>query len=525
MANIYTIFGRYFGYLEKIDVTTQRMRQTTEQYVGAVMRQSEAYNTLGQEINIAEKASNKMEKSLALAHSKAFIYQSLIDAGIKLKVKQKEAYRQAQLQITQYTEGIEEAHKKMSDLRDIQEDTRQTLKKTNPQLHELYETFLKYDDALDKGGESVRNFAAVQDKLISRGQFFSDMLGTSFPLNIAKTANKFIALGRTMEFLKGDGLLSLFGMQLEEIQKVLKILGITATATIAGIMKGMISLAIVTFKVTWPILAVGAALLVLKKIWDTIWAENIGGVQTTFIGVMGHLKNVLAQFSLWLRKTLRMWSPFLRPFFEIIGNITKILITGLGPALKIVFGAMFILLSTIIVPLGIISKIIIGIFKWIVAIGKILWRLLKPLIMMDPIVKGIFVSIKWIRYTFEIIRNVVGAIDGVLRRITRALSTIKSPIAEPFIILYETLLNIWDLTTRFLRLKKKDEKDNVASEPENIKGKIAGGGRGFSSYNNQPNIVVYTNDPNNGRQIAGTWNQATNSFEREALRNGDYGNF
>ena len=125
--------------------------------------------------------------------------------------------------------------------------------------------------------------------------------------------------------------------------------GATGTAAFSALAAGTSALWVALAPILPIILAVGLALLVLKKLWD----NNVGGMQTHVAKITGMIKNSWGKAMVSINKYVRQLSPLLKPVFAILSFIVKLQFGILIVAFKI----LGFLIKLILAPSIALSKI------------------------------------------------------------------------------------------------------------------------------------------------------------------------
>ena len=514
-SSIYTIFGRYFGLAEKFEMTTRRMRDTTESFSRAIRSGSEDHADAIKNLEIHQKAYNKLSQQINNAQIQLSIFQSLKAAGEHLSTRELRHYEKVAKSLYKNMGAAEEAKKKIDAYQKSLEAVRDDA--DIPDYLRGIETAFKMNDkALEGAGRTATNYQHIQDKLIARGQFFSDIVGTKLPLSIAKVSSKIVGLGRSLKILEEiGGPLTFIKMQITEIISILKLLNETFKTLYALIIPFLVSPK--TYIALAAIATVVGTIYMGFKALQTIWRENIGGIQSTFIQVVGQFKNTMAEIGAFFRATMRELGPTIEPFISMIGDILSTLIKGIGPAIK--------LLITLLMP---VFKIVGSIFGFIGRIyetfklmngevgniGRSMRYVVAPIFLWIDTIKMVWDSFKRVWDILNQISEGNGPLSRMARFILGIVDAVKFVI-KGFLDMINVIKAIEDLFDRWDALLGKNKEKTKQSfdgiSPDFVRAQIGGGGDS-NVYTNNPTITVYTNDPTDSQQAANVWGDVSKEY-------------
>lgn len=168
----------------------------------------------------------------------------------------------------------------------------------------------------------------------------------------------------------------------------------------AGLLTSAQALIPVIASIAWPILAVVAAIYLLKKVWDL----NLGGIQKLVFGLGGAIKDVLGRSVVNLQQSMQKLGPVFKIVFTPIFTVLKglvILVGALFDAIFIAIQPILDLINEIFAPFADLTgdgNVLLSIFKALGAvlkfIGGLIALILKPIVfLMKPIVQLIAMGV------------------------------------------------------------------------------------------------------------------------------------
>lgn len=262
-------------------------------------------------------------------------------------------------------------------------------------------------------GTVLDKFARLHDRFTRFNQAF-ETIGKKKGFDVG-LGDFFKNFGKqSVNFSKNLG--DIFGKGLGGVMK-------TFSLSLKGLMVGFKGIAAAAGAVLGPILLIGAAVLILWRVWK----QNIGGMQTYFFKFVGALKDAWAKVALAFDKSLRKLAPVFKAVFALIYSALlppiKI-IEGLFLGILEVINPIFDALSEIFEPFAELFgftadgkefiNILNGVSKALVFIGKVVGTIisvaLKPLV---AIIKFLLTPLKWVIDAIKYIVESIGKVSSI----------------------------------------------------------------------------------------------------------------